>query len=1140
MKLLRQGIALAVAGAGLAVVPAIQGQAQAAEPSLVQQMKNQADGTVEVRSNPATGKIGFARAKGGTADLMPGLGAATGAQAADKAAAYLEKYGVAFGATAAQLQERRVDRTEVGWTVSYTQEYQGIDVFGSMIKANVDNSGDLTSVNGYAAPDLSLSVTPRISAADAGARAVRLVKATPASEGGDALDTRGVEARAPKLVVYRLGAVKSEAGEAILAYAVEVTNDKTVRDMVFLDAQTGKPVNRYSMLHSGLNRELYEATGTAQAPVLTRVWKEGDPFPGGLNPDQQNLVNSSGESYWLFRNAFGRDSYDGAGAIMRTVNNDPRISCPNANWNGVTTNYCNGVTSDDIVSHEWGHAYTEYTSGLIYQYQSGALNESYSDVWGETLDLINQREDEGENFTTARTVGDCETTAPPALEFEITAPAAVAGPCFAVAATGAKPFTTTPVDATVVVAVDAANTAGPSTTDGCSPFSNATTVAGKWAYVDRGTCPFATKVANAETAGATGIVIGNNNVDVPAGFTGDPDLYGAMVSQADGQRIKTAGGPVTVSVSAEDLTTRANSTRWLMGEKSTAFGGAIRDMWNPTCYGDPGKVTDVEYKCDPLNSDAGGVHSNSGVPNHAYALVVDGGAYNGQTVTALGLDKAAAIWWRAQTAYLTPQSNFIDAADALESSCADLVGAPIKQLTTAPNATPADAAPITAGDCASVAAANAATEMRTEPQRCDFRPLLQQGAPSVCGEGFASEALWTEDFEDGLAGWTASSETVYAGGLNAPWTSVASAPEGTGDPHASKVAFGPAPDQGQCSGTAGDFSSRDSITGPIVELPDNLRSPKMSFEHYVATESGYDGGNVKVSVNGGAFQAIPAAAYTFNAPGVLFTEAQGNTNPLAGEPAFTGTDGGQTKGSWGESQVDVTALGVSGGDTVQFRFDIGRDGCGGNEGWYVDNIELVQCKLAAKVSAVHVPEPSTFGQASSVKVTVERSGSVGNAPTGDVTLEKADGSVVGTGTLAGGTTTIALPADLPVGVHTLSVEYSGDATIAAASAKVTVTVKAGSGADSRTKLRIFPKKPSFRDDIKAVAKVKAVGGVKVTGKVKFVLDGKRVGSKVVDDGRAKITITKNLRVGKHKIVAVYKGSKTVDDSRDLVKFKVRR
>ena len=67
-----------------------------------------------------------------------------------------------------------------------------------------------------------------------------------------------------------------------------------------------------------------------------------------------------------------------------------------------------------MVSHEWGHAYTEYTSGLIYQYQSGALNESYSDVWGETLDLINGREDEDEGDITAkRTVGSCDPTAPP-------------------------------------------------------------------------------------------------------------------------------------------------------------------------------------------------------------------------------------------------------------------------------------------------------------------------------------------------------------------------------------------------------------------------------------------------------------------------------------------------------------------------------------------------------------------------------------------------------------------------------------------------------------------------------------------------------------------------------------------------------
>ena len=116
-----------------------------------------------------------------------------------------------------------------------------------------------------------------------------------------------------------------------------------------------------------------------------------------------------------------------------------------------------------------------------------------------------------------------------------------------------------------------------------------------------------------------------------------------------------------------------------MGEDSPAFGGAIRDMWNPTCYGDPGKVSDAEYYC--AADDGGGVHSNSGVPNHGYALLVDGGTYNGVTVPGIGLDKAAAIYWRAMTDYQTPTSDFADHADSLEASCTDLVGKPINELS---------------------------------------------------------------------------------------------------------------------------------------------------------------------------------------------------------------------------------------------------------------------------------------------------------------------------------------------------------------------------------------------------------------------------------------------------------------------------
>ena len=45
------------------------------------------------------------------------------------------------------------------------------------------------------------------------------------------------------------------------------------------------------------------------------------------------------------------------------------------------------ASADDVVGHELTHAVTEHSANLLYYYQSGALNESMSDVFGETVDL---------------------------------------------------------------------------------------------------------------------------------------------------------------------------------------------------------------------------------------------------------------------------------------------------------------------------------------------------------------------------------------------------------------------------------------------------------------------------------------------------------------------------------------------------------------------------------------------------------------------------------------------------------------------------------------------------------------------------------------------------------------------------------
>ena len=879
MKFLKQGLCLGLLAAGLSAVPMLQAQAGAPAPaadrSIVDRIRAEADGTVRVSRETATGKVGFVRANG---DLLPSRTANSAASAAAKADAYLAEYGAAFGAAAGQLVRDKVAANDLGWTVTYVQRYRGLGVFGSMIRANVDSAGDLTTVNGFAAPDLDLSVEPARSAAEAAAAAIAAVRAEPPGDEGKT-DVSGLEAADNELVVYRQGAPRGDVGEAVLTYVVEVSNGASVRDVVFIDANTGKLVNRYSLIHNALDRELYESS-----PDTVPVWTEGDPFPGGLNADQQNLVLASGESYWFFENAFDRDSYDDAGATMKTVNNDPRISCPNANWNGVTTNYCNGVTSDDVVAHEWGHAYTEYTWNGIYQWQPGALNEAYSDIWGETVDLINGRQDSDEgDITTPRPVGQCSTHSPATPIVTINSPQAIAKDCEAGAASFGPQLTGVGITDDVVLGLDEANAQGPSTTDACTPLTNGAAVAGNIAMVDRGTCAFTTKVKNAQNAGAVAVLVADNVEAPPGGMSGvdaSITIPSVRIRLSDGNLIKSALPTSPVNVTMKDAAgDRTDSFRWLVGEDSTAFGGAIRDMWQPNCYGDPGKVSDAQYYC--ATPDGGGVHSNSGVPNHGYALLVDGGAYNGVTVTGIGLDKAAAMYWRAQSVYQTPTTDFTDHADALQASCADLTGVAVTELSTAASTAVAGET-VTAADCTQVANAIAAVELRVEPVQCNFQPLLEQGAPpQSCGAGFTTSSVYTEGFEDGLAGWEKDAEVVYPGGASLPWQADSTAP---GD-HPGGVARGVGTGEGDCSGGPGDYSSRDSITSPVVTLPAGSQSPRMRFDHYIATEAGYDGGNVKMSINEGAYTVVPTSAYTFNQPNATLDA----TNPLAEQDGFTGT-----------------------------------------------------------------------------------------------------------------------------------------------------------------------------------------------------------------------------------------------------------
>jgi hypothetical protein len=89
VKLLKQGLALVVMGAGLAATPLLPVQAEpsasSADDRSVQAMKNRADGLVSLSGERATDRVGFIRVKG-DGDLMPGRAASSPGRAPKLAA----------------------------------------------------------------------------------------------------------------------------------------------------------------------------------------------------------------------------------------------------------------------------------------------------------------------------------------------------------------------------------------------------------------------------------------------------------------------------------------------------------------------------------------------------------------------------------------------------------------------------------------------------------------------------------------------------------------------------------------------------------------------------------------------------------------------------------------------------------------------------------------------------------------------------------------------------------------------------------------------------------------------------------------------------------------------------------------------
>lgn len=353
----------------------------------------------------------------GTAESVTGrFTVADGADHAEKARNFIASRQTDFKIQQPDRELELISETTdaLGLThVRFRQMYQGIPVWGCQTIVHFENDRTIYSIGGQTVPTPGFGVSAAISQESAKELASEAVK--------DQLTEKNL-ASAVETVIF------PNNGDPRLAQLVTITSpvNGAIRWRVFVDAQSGEILQKYDDIQfdgpdigSGPDTRdsirplniydlsgtfyLIDATHSAWIYTYDNYYNSG-PLSTDADGDKiwDDFFSQKAEvaahyyvklSYEYFLNTFGRDSYDNAGADIIANTHDP-LYVNNAYWNGQGVNFADGdgvnylpfSGSLDVVAHELAHGVTEYSAGLVYQYQYGALNESFSDVFGAMVD----------------------------------------------------------------------------------------------------------------------------------------------------------------------------------------------------------------------------------------------------------------------------------------------------------------------------------------------------------------------------------------------------------------------------------------------------------------------------------------------------------------------------------------------------------------------------------------------------------------------------------------------------------------------------------------------------------------------------------------------------------------------------------
>jgi len=384
------------------------------------------------------------------------------------------------------------------------------------------------------------------------------------------------------------------------------------------------------------------------------------------------------------------------------------------------------------------------------------------------------------------------------------------------------------------------------------------------------------------------------------------DVFGELVDLSDGVNLPDTAGT------------------WLVGED--APGGAIRSMSDPGTHGQPDRMTSPDYTADESFTDNGGVHTNSGVGNKAAYLIGQGGTFNGQTVTGLGLPKTAVIYYRTLSVLATG-ADYADLGATLSSSCLALVGT----------------AGIVAPDCAEVDQAVTATEMAQQPT------VVGAAAPEapVCDPGKTQQVLFDDNMES-TAYWSTS-------GTFADWSYA----QGYAT-SARTMLDGYTPEAGAPPG------AHAGVAQAVPLYVTAGQTTYLRFRHYDQFEFGYDGGHVQYSVNSGS---------TWIDAGGLPTDNGYNADVHLGTPTTQFRGFSKQSAGYVSTRINVSSLG---GRSVLFRFRIVGDESVASD-WLIDDVSLYQCGYPTAMTASSPPS-AVYGFAVTMTGTLRYAGSTTAVP----------------------------------------------------------------------------------------------------------------------------------------------------------------